>query len=104
MMSTEMKKVNNETTNENTTNENTQAQPQAAENQQPAQAPQPEEKKEGLGKKIWNKVKKPLVVAAAIAGGFGAGVLTDHFVLGKNDSNQVDGAAGADSQSEGSNQ
>jgi len=87
MMGTENKKVN-----EVTNNENTQAEVMAVENQQPVA--QPEEKKDGIVKKIWNKVKKPLLFVGIAAGAFGAGVATDHFMINKTDSTQD--ASGAD--------
>ena len=90
------------TTNNNVNEEvkNTQVEGQQQVENKPAEAPQPEEKKEGLGKKIWNKVKKPLLFVGIVAGAFGAGVAADHFVLGKNDSNQSEASDGCDQSAE----
>ena len=40
------------------------------------------EKEESKIKKFWNKAKKPLAIAAIVAGAFGAGVVTDKLVSG----------------------
>ena len=40
------------------------------------------EKEESKIKKIWNKAKKPLAIAAIVATAFGAGVVTDKLVSG----------------------
>lgn len=81
---------------ENKTNEEVKnvqvVETQKVENQ-PAVVSVPEEKKESLPKRFWNKVKKPLLFVGIAAGAFGAGVATDHFVLNKNDSNQDDSVA-----------
>lgn len=86
----------NTNTNEEVKVENPQVENevQAAEQQVPAQQTQTGEKKEGFGKRFWNKAKKPLLAVAVIVTAFGAGAATDHFVENRKSSKQDGSAAG----------